>query len=243
MPFGERTFEFCYNMEYCIANAGILASYPHIPTQRAEKDLGYDVEMKINQGGFTRSLFLQHKVSAFAEFRAGRNGKFYDAHLGPYFRFPVDNEQHNTLLELSRTKGNAFYCAPRFHQNHELESHFNAKSICANAMLLDPQDVGGITDSDRHNITYKPSGSDATLHSETRRFKKSFSGAGENAPRLKQQDIDKNYIEALSKELFERTRQSKFKNSVTEELERAKPIERAQILLGRVYEVSWLLLP
>ena len=243
MPFSERTFEFCYNMEYCISNAAILASHPHIPTQRAEKDLGYDVEMKINQGGLVKSLFLQHKVSAYAQHRAGNNGRFYDTHMGPYFRFPVDNEQHNTLLELSRTKGNAFYCSPRFHHSHELETHFTGKSICMNALLLDPQDVGGIADADRHNITYKPSGLDPTLHSEARKFKNSFTGSGENAPELKSSVINKEYIESLSEELMSRTRQSKFKAAVTKELERAKPIERAQILLGRVYQVTWLLLP
>jgi hypothetical protein len=37
----ERTFEFCYNAEYCHINAALLATHPHIPSQNAEKDLGY----------------------------------------------------------------------------------------------------------------------------------------------------------------------------------------------------------
>lgn len=240
--FGERTFEFCFNSEYCITNAALLASHPHIPTQRAEKDLGYDVEFKINQGGFTRSLFLQHKVAAFAEVRAGRNGQFFDVHGGPYFRFQVDNEQHNTLCELSRTKGNAFYCAPRFHCSHELEHHFRALSVCLNSIRLDPLDVGDITDNEHHNITYKPNGQDPTLHSEARRFKKAFSGVEEGVE-LKRQQITMQYVESLSQELLARTRDSKFKSAVTKEVERAKPVERVQLLLGRVYQVSWLLLP
>ncbi len=102
--FSERTFEFCYNAEYCQINAALLATHPHIPSQNAEKDLGYDVEFKIHEGNYTRSLFLQHKVSSYAEVLAGRNAQFYAAHGGPYFRFVVDNEQHNVLCELSRTR-------------------------------------------------------------------------------------------------------------------------------------------
>lgn len=242
MGFSERTFEFCYNSEYCLVNAAVLASHPHIPTQRAEKDLGYDVEFKINHGGFTRSLFLQHKVASFAEVRAGRNKKFYETHKGPYFRFRIDNEQHNTLCELSRKKGNAFYCTPRFHLSHELEHNFRAKTICSNSIRLDPLDVGDITDNELHNITYKPGGEDPTLHSNPRPFKKSFTGLEEETE-LKRQPITIEYVESLSQELVTRTRESKYKAAVTREIERARPIEQVQILLGRVYQVSWLLLP
>ena len=122
--FSERTFEFCFNSEYCQLNKALLATHPNIPSQRTEKDLGYDVEFEIKNGNYTRSLFLQHKVSSIAERRAGSNSKFYAVHRGPYFRFPVDKEQHNTLCELSRTRGNAFYCAPRFNSRGALETHY-----------------------------------------------------------------------------------------------------------------------
>lgn len=45
--FSERTFEFCFNAEFCQLFGGLLASHPHIPSQREEKDLGYDVEFVI----------------------------------------------------------------------------------------------------------------------------------------------------------------------------------------------------
>ncbi len=241
--FSERTFEFCYNAEYCQLNAALLAAHPHIPSQRAEKDLGYDVEFRIIEGNFTRSLFLQHKVASFAEMRAGRNAHFYAVHGQPYLRFPVDNEQHNVLCELSRTKGNAFYCAPRFHLSHELGSYFRNASIAANSIFLNPLDVGEVTDEERHNITYDVLGRNPTLHSEPRHFRRSFGGGKEDAPQLKQQPITRDYIHALSDELVRRTEQSKFHRSLTAELRRARPIERAQVLLGRVYQVTWLLLP
>jgi len=241
--FSERTFEFCYNAEYCRINTALLATHPHIPSQRAEKDLGYDVEFKINNGYYTRSLFLQHKVSSFAEVRAGRNAPFYAAHGQPYFRFPVDNEQHNVLCELSRTKGNAFYCAPRFHLSHELETNFRGASIASNAILLDPLDIGDIFDNKRHNITYDALGQNPTLHSEPRQFQRAYGGGKENAPELRRQPITAAYVQSLSDELVRRTRDSKFRASVTKELERGTPVERAQVLLGRVYQVTWLLLP
>ena len=85
--FSERTFEFCYNAEYGQIHAAVLATYPHIPSQNAEKDLGSDVEFKINEGNYTKSVFLQHKVSSYAARHAGRNAQFYAAHGGPYFRW------------------------------------------------------------------------------------------------------------------------------------------------------------
>jgi hypothetical protein len=241
--FSERTFEFCYNAEYCNLNAALLATHPHIPSQQAEKDLGYDVEFKINQGHYTKSLFLQHKIASYAEVKAGRNAHFYDAHGQPYFRFPIDNEQHNVLCELSRTKGNAFYCAPRFHLSHQLEGHFRGASIGTNAILLDPLDVGDVADNDRHNITYNATGGNPTLHSEPRRFTKAFGGGRENAPTLKPQSVTPEYVEALRSELVVRTRDSKFRQAITAEVQRSRPIEQVQLLLGRVYQVTWLLLP
>ena len=241
--FSERTFEFCFNSEYCQINAALLASHPHIPSQQMEKDLGYDVEFRLQHGHYTRSVFLQHKVSSFAEVIAGRNAHFYQVHGGPYFRFPVDNEQHNTLCELSRTKGNAFYCAPRFHLSRELEVHFRGPSIAAHSILLDPLDVGNIADDERHNVTYGPLGTNPTLHSQSRRFERVFSGDKEHVPSLRTSTLNSEYIVSLSDELLSRTSDSRFARQITPEIRKARPIERVQLILGRVYQVTWLVLP
>jgi len=222
---------------------GLLASHPHIPSQQMEKDLGYDVEFRIQHGQYTGSIFIQHKVSSFAETRAGRNARFFNAHGGPYYRFSVDNDQHNTLCELSRTKGNAFYCAPSFHLSHELEAHFRAQGIAANSLLLDPVQVGDILDHDRHNITYGPGGLLPTLHSEPRRFQKAYRASKEEPLPIKRQDVTPEYFVELSVELVTRTLESKFKESVTSRVERMRPIQRTQFLLGRVYNVTWVLIP
>ncbi|MDN3520183.1 hypothetical protein [Halomonas ramblicola] len=241
--FSERTFEFCFNAEFCQTLGGLLVSHPHIPSQQIEKDLGYDVEFKLQQGQYTSSIFIQHKVAHFAESRAGRNGHFYDHHQGSYFRFALDNEQHNTLCELSRTKGDAYYCAPSFHLSHELEQHFRADSISDNSLLLDPLDVGDITDNNRHNITFAPGGINPAMHSEVRKFERPHHASKEDMPKFKKKDIDYSYFEEVSDEIVQRTVQSKFRDSFTRSVERMKPLQKAQFLLGRVYKVSWVLVP
>jgi len=208
-----------------------------------EKDLGYDVEFEIQQSQYSSSVFFQHKVAHFAKVRSGRNAHFYNHHNGPYFRFTVDIDQHNTLCALSRTKGDAYYCAPCFNLSHELEGHFRADTIANNSLLLDPQDVGNITDNDLHNITFAKSGADPTLHSNPRRFKIPHRASKNGMPEFKRRKIDSRYFEEVSEELVSRTIQSKFKKSITRAIERMQPLQRAQFLLGHVYQVSWVLVP
>src|SRR3989442_1501432 len=98
----ERIYEFCFNTEFSQKFSALLATYPDIPSQRMEHDLGYDVKFKIKEEGYSTSIFLQYKVAHFAEHRKGKNAKFYDAHSGPYYRFPINNQQHNTLHSLAQ---------------------------------------------------------------------------------------------------------------------------------------------
>ena len=249
--FSERTFEFCYNYEFCQHNAALLAACPDIPSQRAEKNLGYDVEFKIDDGNFKRSLFLQHKVASFAKVRAGRNTPFYAAqHNQPYFRFSIDNEQHNVLCKLSRTQGNAFYCAPRFHLTSKLKEYFRDVAIAENAVLLNPLDVGEVTGKKRHNVTYNASGQNPTLHPELRRFKHLCSGDERAGPQLMRPRITLDDIQELrnmlvgNMEKFEDTPDaSKFRRSLQRARNLSSAVKQAQFLLGHVYQVTWLLLP
>ena len=240
--FSERTFEFCFNSEFCHNFGGMLASHPHIPSQRQEKDLGYDVEMRILQSQFTASIFIQHKISAFAEVRVGRNAKYYDQHKGPYFRFPVDNHQHNTLYELSRTKGNAYYCAPIFHRRHELEAFYRTNQIGDKSLILDPLDVGQLADSDRHNVTYSPQGLNAKIHSDVRSFSGHFSGGRERSPEYRRRPITIEYVRELADTLVERTANSDATSQFLSEVKNRNYLQQVQYLLGRVYSVSWILL-
>lgn len=238
----ERTFEFCYNAEFCRRHNALLATHPHIPTQNEEKDLGYDVEFEITHRNFTRSIFLQHKVAHSCEFRAGRNAAFYDAHGGSYFRFPVDNDQHNTLVKLALDKGNAYYCAPRFHTSSALQTHFRAETIARHSLLLNPLEVGEITDQERHNITFGFAGFPRILHSRPKYFEER-TGGGEDLPRLKEVPVDDTYVRELADELIVSTMQTKLERLLPARLERRTPVQQAQYILSKIYDVSWFLLP
>ncbi len=189
-------------------------------------------------------------MASSVEVRAGRNAPFYDAHNQPYFRFPIDNEQHNVLCKLSRTEGNAFYCAPRFHLRSELEVHFRATSIAANAVLLNPLDVGEVTGKERHNVTYDALGQNPTLHPKLKRFKYPYSDAGITAPQLMRQRITLDDIQELStmlvgstEKLVDSSAASKFRRPLQMARELSSAVKQAQFLLGHVYQVTWFLLP
>lgn len=239
--FSERTFEFCFNAEYCQINSGILATHPHIPSQNQEKDLGYDVEFLIRTREFTTSVFFQHKVPYFAEQRAGRNARFFDAHGGPYFRFGVDRDQHNLLYDLSIARGNTYYCSPCYNVSTELAQAYRTVTVAQRSLLLDPFDVGRITDDERHNTTYSPSGDFATLHSESRSFEHSFRGAGERAPRLKPLRVTLDMVSEHAEELSRRV-DAVAQHGVEEARSNRTDVQYVQVMLGRVYRTSWILL-
>jgi hypothetical protein len=242
MGFSERTFEFCYNSEFCQRNRALLASYPYIPSQRAEGDLGYDVEFEIRDRTFTRSIFLQHKVVFYAQNRAGKNQQFYDAHAGAYFRFPVDNDQHKVLRELSRRRGDVYYCAPRFRNRSELELFFRTNSITNNSVWLDLSSFRQIRRTTSHTITFDPSGSPAFLHSEIQKIE-GITSVDQVLDGIKQQHIDDRYIHKLAEQLLSSAARGRRAELIPKNLTHWRPIERAQYILGHIYEVSWLLIP
>lgn len=240
--FSERTFEFCFNAEFCQSLGGLLAAHPNIPSQNLEKDLGYDVEFKIRQEGYSASIFFQHKVASFAENRVGTNTHFFDAHGGPYFRFPVDNEQHNLLCDLSASKGNAFYCAPSFHQRNILGEHFFNHCVGDNSVLVDPADVGPIVDAQKHSISYAINGA-VVLHSEERRFSKSYTGGKARPPEYRRRKIDESYVKELQVDLFKRSdKRRRARRHLSVDVEALRPVEQVQLLLAREFDVSWVLL-
>lgn len=239
--FSERTFEFCFNSEFCSQFGGLLASHPHLPSQNLEKDLGYDVEFEIQQSQFTHSIFIQHKVACYAEVRSGKNGKYYDYHKGPYFRFGVDNHQHNVLHELSASKGNAYYCAPLFYQRNQLADAYRLNAVGDRSIILDPVEVGDVIDGKRHNITFSPQGLNACLHSDPRPFKTHYSGSRRKLPEFRIQEVTLDYIQELAESLVSRVRNTDASGRTYDELRSFKPIQQVQYALARVYFVSWIL--
>src|SRR5699024_2837148 len=190
--FSERTFEFCFNAEFCNQYSGLLAAHPTLPSQRQEKYLGYDVEFKIKSGSYCNSLFLQHKAPHFAGNRVSNNRGFYDTHGGPYFRFRVDTKQHNTMVDnISTDMGDIFYCAPLFNTYVELASKYDTKDIVDSSIWIDPNNIR-INDNKNHNITYDPVGDSAYLHSKPTSLK--VSRPRDPSLTLTKREIDSKYI-------------------------------------------------
>ncbi|GLS80590.1 adenylosuccinate lyase [Paracoccus marinus] len=239
--FSERAFEFCYNHTYVQRNAAIIATYPHIPSQRQEKTLGYDVEFRITQGNFSYMIFIQHKVSHYAERRAGKNAAFYNRYNAPYYRFRVDNDQHQRLQELSRARGNTFYCAPLFYSRNDLHENFQNDSIIDSVVLLDPLDVGPAV-GPNHNITYDAAGGNATMHSQPQRFERSFTGDVLKIPSLRKAAVTSEEVRAQADLIFDISANVDEAREVRREYGDLPRVQQAQILLGQVYGVTWLII-
>ena len=238
--FSERTYEFCFNAEFCERHNGLLAALPILPSQRQEKYLGYDVSFKIENGNYCYSLFLQHKIPSYASNRVFNNRSFYDTHNGPYFRFKVDKEQHNRMIEQGSI-GNIFYCGPLFYTYQDLEDNYKAKSIVNSSIWIDPNNTT-IIDNINHNITYDPLGTVAYLHSDPRLIKTIKSEDFRSV--LIKRKVDLNYIRNLandlSKLLIDTPYERLFPNDPEDDLK--DNVARIQNILGRVFDISWILI-
>lgn len=245
MPgFGERTFEFCYNREFCRRFGAMLAAAPYLPSLRAEKELGYDVAFRLRNGRFTRSLFLQHKVSSYAESRRWNNWQFYDCYHGPYFRFQIDTAQQNTLFDsFDPTFGDVFYCAPRFHLVVELDAHYRAETIMAHSVWVTPKKIGRIVDDVQHNVTYDITATSAHFHSDAIPVPTVVTKGQRlpHAPRRLEMSLEA--AVAFAMRLDKSISLEKVPSTLRARLRDAAPIQRLQFILGRVLGLTWLILP
>lgn len=168
--FSERAFEFAFNAEYCAANNAILCGMPHIPSQRKEKWLGYDVAFELAPlGGQIHLIALQHKVASYASCAAGTNANFW-AQMGgtPYFRFPVEVEQFN-LLEAMSSAGlpgiTIRYCVPAFHTHAQLQTRYIAQTVMAGSVFINVAGCGQLAGAS-HNCVYQPGNPAAWVFSD-----------------------------------------------------------------------------
>lgn len=184
--FSERVFEFSFNAEYANRNRAILAGAPSIPTQNEEKSLGYDVMFEVNaHGGAVHAVALQHKVSRFVDRLGPTNNDFWTAAGGPYFAFRLDTDQYNLIESIAAAQlpGLDFqFCAPLFATRVEMNSHYLAGSVEANAMWIDVSGAGPITDDEAHTIIYRQDGTAAFRFSAS---KKKLAISGNAARRTK----------------------------------------------------------
>lgn len=169
--FAERLFEFLFNAEFIHKNLANVIGMPHIPSQEEEKWLGYDVAFNLQNGaGVINALALQHKVVRLVDGPgSGANRAFRTAAGNPYFAFPVDPVQFNTIEALvsENLPGLEFYfCAPLFVDQSNLDARYAAKDLDAHSVYIDVNGVGQLDESISHSIVYTPAGNEAWVFSE-----------------------------------------------------------------------------
>jgi hypothetical protein len=257
----ERIYEFCFNTAFCQCFNALLATHPSIPSQRMERDLGYDVEFKIRQEGYSTSIFLQYKVVHYVDRRMKTNARFYDAHHGAYYRFPIKLEQYKTLRRLAQHHADVYYCAPMFYTSAKLTECVTQGNIYTHSVILPLQNMPPVQ-SGPHNITYDAAGHGAKLHSETHPidiFRQSDYAhprdwrdwpvrrvEGFGRPQVATRSLDdlSSLAEILSDAAFSgedmSSREINRDYKIVRDLR--SPIAKLQYMLGHMYEVSWLLL-
>jgi hypothetical protein len=143
--------------------------------------------------------------------------------------------------DLSVSRGNTYYCSPCYNVRAALAEAYRTGTVAQRSLLLDPVDVGRIIDDERHNITYSPSGDFPTLHSEPRNFEHSFRGAGERAPRLKPLRVTLDMVSEFAEELSH-VAGTVVPHGTDEERSNRTDVQFVQVMLGRVFKTSWILL-
>ncbi len=169
--FAERLFEFLFNAEFIHKNSANVIGMPHIPSQDEEKWLGYDVAFDLQNGaGVTNALALQHKVVRLVDGPgSGANTAYRKTAGNPYFAFPVDPVQFNTIEALASENlpGIEFYfCAPLFVDRQNLEARYAAKDLDSHSVYIDVKGAGQLNEFISHSIVYTPGGSNAWVFSE-----------------------------------------------------------------------------
>jgi len=156
--FSEREFEFCFNSEFIRRQpTGCLAT-ALIPSQRREGKLGYDVELRVSNGEFTRSAFVQHKVPHLLS-RWGRStGQLLNLHGGPYYRFEIysskKSQQHELLWSLARSGQRVYYCAPKATASEALQRLVASNTVVDQSVRVDLRGLPLFRDDQRHHLTY-----------------------------------------------------------------------------------------
>jgi len=217
---------------------------PILPSTRKEARLAYDIELKITKGNFKRSIFLQHKVSTFVSNRKWNNSEMYDCHNGPFFWFHVRNtqgsKQHNRLVALAHRWNTAFYCAPLFHREWELQSLFAKKQVVDNSRIFDPVEMGYIGPLEQHQVSYDPLGRNGFFHSEARKLEKI--GKLPELLKITKMEIDEEYFRRLFDSVVSiSTEYGPKRVTVPKPLQEFGYALRASYLLKRHFGVSWIL--
>lgn len=245
--FNEREFEFCFNAEFVRKNGAALIGTPIIPSQRIEYVLGYDVEFRLQNSQFTRSLFLQHKVTSYSEHRRGKNTFIWNCYNGPYYRFPVERldrtRQHNLLVDLATKGEDVFYCAPIFAGLDNLQNFFVHDQVMDNSRYFDPEDMGKVTDFEQHHVSCDPTGTYGFFHSDSKRLRTTLTWQLLTDKAVVRR-VDLQYTQTLLNYLTESIKATfEALPSVPDEVKKKGTVLIISYMLRRYFNVEWLILP
>ena len=147
-------FQFAYGLTREIENnfSSSVVSPPTFPTQRREEIVGSDVIMRIREGNNSITpLFIQYKRS---EQMVRSDAREWDDFGQEYLRFDIHTaNQHNTLVDLCRGIGLAYYVAPGFHTSEEYVEYHRQGSLGENSVYVDTGSLPVVNDSN-HRIAY-----------------------------------------------------------------------------------------
>lgn len=166
--FSELSFAFSFLNSFKIVYG--LQTLPNFITQAEENRQGYDAS--IDKEGTI--YFFQFKVPKLL---VKSNARIYSNDIGlPYFRFKLLRtpwlascyNQHNKLVELSKSHDSVYYCSPEFSKLFDLQNYNN--HVVNHSALFKPADIGIINDSEKeHLIVYNENSSTGYFCSENKR--------------------------------------------------------------------------
>lgn len=165
--FSETQYAFAILKEFYLSHPNCM---PYMPTQRVEKDVGFDAEIKSSKGV---PIFYQFKTADYKEI----NGKYsYQFNKGPYFVFktyygdPTTN-QHNILSTLSQWYKRVYYVAPCFYSISDYITYYKAGTISNHSKYIKVMKLPVIIKNSSHSICYDHPSGLVTFNSKENRIK------------------------------------------------------------------------
>jgi len=133
-----------------------VTAAPVFPSLYQEGQVGGGYDVKIE--GPATPLFIQFKLSDCLKNRSAT--EFKEGYLDvPFYRMHIrplrTSNQHLLLMELEAQGEDVYYCAPCFHQHHELNDAYLSQTVCARSIWINPSEIGKLPNTDDHHVSFQ----------------------------------------------------------------------------------------
>lgn len=146
-------FQFAYGLTQEVERSWPrrVVGIPYFPNQHEEAEIGSDVVIAIRTGQVRLlPIFLQYKISVWQDHA---NAGQWDEWNEPYYRFGLHStNQHNTLVEHTKSTGKAFYVAPGFHKSSDYATYHRNQTLAQNSLTFDCSEMSDVDHTDHHII-------------------------------------------------------------------------------------------